>query len=72
MTDQAAMTDQGAGPQDYERDLDDAAYYLERGCAPCAERYFSRARRHGASEEDIVATTNRANARATPETMTSD
>ena len=35
--------------------LDDALYYLRRGCEPCAERHFDRARRHGATEDQIEA-----------------
>ena len=37
----------------YEHDLDDAIYYLKHDCVPCAERHFDRARRHGASDEQI-------------------
>jgi alkylhydroperoxidase family enzyme len=36
-------------------ELDDALYYLRRGCEPCAERHFDLARRHGASDEQIKA-----------------
>jgi len=35
--------------------LDDALYYLRRGCEPCAERQFAKARRHGATEAQIEA-----------------
>jgi hypothetical protein len=35
--------------------LDDALYYLRRGCEPCAERQFDKARRHGATEEQVEA-----------------
>jgi Carboxymuconolactone decarboxylase family len=35
--------------------LDDALYYLGRGCEPCAERQFDKARRHGATEEQVEA-----------------
>jgi hypothetical protein len=49
------------GRAPYERDLDDAVYYLEHGCEPCAQRHFDRARRHGASESAIE--TARARAR---------
>jgi hypothetical protein len=38
-----------------EAALDDALYYLRRGCEPCAERQFDKARRHGASEAQIEA-----------------
>jgi hypothetical protein len=36
-------------------ELDDALYYLRRGCLPCAERHFDLARGHGASDEQIKA-----------------
>lgn len=36
-------------------ELDDALYYLRRGCVPCAERHFDLARGHGASDEQIKA-----------------
>jgi hypothetical protein len=36
-------------------ELDDALYYLRRGCVPCAERHFDLARGHGASDEQITA-----------------
>jgi hypothetical protein len=36
-------------------ELDDALYYLRRGCLPCAERHFGLARGHGASDEQIKA-----------------
>jgi hypothetical protein len=36
-------------------ELDDALYYLRRGCLPCAERHFDLARRHGASDEQVDA-----------------
>lgn len=35
--------------------LDDALYHLRRGCEPCAERYFDRARRYGATTEQVEA-----------------
>jgi hypothetical protein len=35
--------------------LDDALYYLLRGCEPCAERQFDRARRNGATEDQVEA-----------------
>ncbi|MGH3395084.1 MAG: carboxymuconolactone decarboxylase family protein [Streptosporangiaceae bacterium] len=35
--------------------LDDALYYLRQGCEPCAQRYFDRARAHGATEAQIAA-----------------
>jgi len=35
--------------------LDDALYHLRRGCEPCAERYFDRARRYGATGDQIEA-----------------
>ena len=35
--------------------LDDALYYLRRGCEPCAERQFDKARRHGATEDQVEA-----------------
>ena len=35
--------------------LDDALYYLRQGCEPCAQRYFDRARAHGATEAQITA-----------------
>jgi Carboxymuconolactone decarboxylase family len=38
-----------------ETALDDALYYLRRGCEPCAERHFDRARRHGATEDQVEA-----------------
>jgi hypothetical protein len=44
----------------FAHDLEDALYYLRRGCVPCAERYFDRARRHGASQADIEAARLRA------------
>ena len=44
----------------YERDLDDAIYYLQHSCVPCAERHFDRARRHGASDEQVEAARVRA------------
>jgi hypothetical protein len=36
-------------------ELDDALYYLRRGCLPCAERHFDLARGHGASDEQVKA-----------------
>jgi hypothetical protein len=45
---------------EFEHDLDDAVYFLQHGCVPCAERYFDRARRHGAGETDIDAARLRA------------
>jgi hypothetical protein len=42
--------------------LDDALYYLRRGCEPCAERQFEKARRRGATEDQVEAV--RAAARA--------
>jgi hypothetical protein len=36
-------------------ELEDALYYLRRGCLPCAERHFDLARRHGASDEQVRA-----------------
>jgi len=48
------MTGQG-GPGRAERALDDALYYLRRGCEPCAQRHFDRALRHGATAEQIDA-----------------
>ena len=45
--------DSGGGASRYERDLDDAIYYLRHDCLPCAERHFDRARRHGASEAEV-------------------
>jgi Carboxymuconolactone decarboxylase family len=45
----------GPHPRVVERYLDDALYYLRQGCEPCADRYFDRARRHGASEDQIEA-----------------
>ncbi len=35
--------------------LDDALYYLRQDCEPCAQRYFDRARAHGATEAQIAA-----------------
>lgn len=46
--------------QRYEEDIDDAIYYLQHDCVPCAERHFDRARRHGASEEEIASARSRA------------
>jgi hypothetical protein len=37
------------------RALDDALYYLRQDCEPCAQRYFDRARAHGATEAQIAA-----------------
>jgi alkylhydroperoxidase family enzyme len=45
----------GATDGQAEIALDDALYYLRRGCEPCAERHFDRARRHGATEDQIEA-----------------
>jgi AhpD family alkylhydroperoxidase len=36
-------------------ELDDALYYLRRGCLPCAERHFDRARRYGATSDQVDA-----------------
>jgi hypothetical protein len=36
-------------------ELDDALYYLRRGCVPCADRHFDLARRHGATPEQVEA-----------------
>lgn len=36
-------------------ELDDALYYLRRGCLPCAERHFDLARTHGASDDQVRA-----------------
>jgi hypothetical protein len=38
-----------------ENYLDDALYYLRHGCEPCADRYFDRARWHGATEAQVEA-----------------
>jgi AhpD family alkylhydroperoxidase len=46
--------------------LDDALYYLRRGCEPCAERHFDLARGHGATEDQIEAVRAAARAAATP------
>lgn len=35
--------------------LDDALYYLRRGCDSCADRHFDRARRFGATSDQIEA-----------------
>jgi len=35
--------------------LDDALYYLRRGSESCADRHFDRARRFGATSEQIEA-----------------
>src|SRR6202042_2403616 len=35
--------------------LDDALYYLRRGCESCADRHLDRARRFGATSEQIAA-----------------
>ncbi|MGA2529305.1 MAG: carboxymuconolactone decarboxylase family protein [Acidimicrobiales bacterium] len=43
------------GRPEVESHLDYAVYYLRHGCEPCAERHFDRARRNGASEEQIEA-----------------
>jgi len=43
----------GPGRRVVERYLDDALYYLREGCEPCADRYFDRARRHGATEDQV-------------------
>lgn len=45
--------------------LDDALYYLRRGCEPCAERQFDRARRYGATEDQIEAVRGTARSAAT-------
>jgi alkylhydroperoxidase family enzyme len=47
-------------------ELDDALYYLRRGCGPCAERHFDLARQHGASEEQVKAVLAVANSPAAP------
>jgi AhpD family alkylhydroperoxidase len=44
--------------------LDDALYYLRRGCEPCAERHFDRARGLGATAEQIEAVREAARAAA--------
>lgn len=36
-------------------ELDDALYYLRHDCEPCAQRYFDKARAHGATEAQIAA-----------------
>jgi hypothetical protein len=36
-------------------ELDDALYYLRRGCVPCADRHFDLARRHGATADQVEA-----------------
>jgi Carboxymuconolactone decarboxylase family len=46
--------------------LDDALYYLRRGCEPCAERQFEKARRRGATEDQIQAVRAAARAATTP------
>jgi hypothetical protein len=35
--------------------LDDALYYLRRGCESCADRHLDRARRFGATSDQIEA-----------------
>jgi hypothetical protein len=55
-----ALTD---GPAEIA--LDDALYYLRHGCEPCAERQFDRARRHGATEDQIEAVRGAARSAAT-------
>jgi hypothetical protein len=34
-------------------ELDDALYYLRRGCVPCADRHFDLALRHGATQDQV-------------------
>jgi hypothetical protein len=51
-----------AGPTDrdlLEKELEDAAYYLRRNCAPCAERHFQLARRLGATAGEIAVARSR-------------
>jgi hypothetical protein len=36
-------------------ELQDALYYLRRGCRPCAQRHIDLARRFGAAEEQVQA-----------------
>jgi AhpD family alkylhydroperoxidase len=36
-------------------ELDDARYYLRRGCGPCADRHLDLAIRHGATQEQVDA-----------------
>jgi hypothetical protein len=45
-------------------ELDDALYYLRRGCLPCAERHLDRARRYGATGEQVDAVVAQARATA--------
>lgn len=49
------MTGQQTSPGRAGKYLDDALYYLRHGCEPCADRYFDRARRHGATEAQVEA-----------------
>jgi hypothetical protein len=55
MTESAGRRSHPAGASPAERYLDDALYYLREGCEPCADRYFDRARRHGATEDQVEA-----------------
>ncbi len=43
-------------------ELDDALYYLRRNCLPCAERHFDRARRYGATAQQVDAVVAQARA----------
>jgi Carboxymuconolactone decarboxylase family len=44
-----------AGADQAARELDDALYYLRRGCRPCAQRHLDLALRHGATQEQVDA-----------------
>jgi AhpD family alkylhydroperoxidase len=55
MTGLAEISADSGGAGRAERELDDALYYLRRGCGPCAQRHFDRALRHGATAEQIDA-----------------
>jgi hypothetical protein len=46
--------------------LDDALYYLRRGCEACADRHLDRARRFGATSDQIEAILATARAARTP------
>jgi Carboxymuconolactone decarboxylase family len=55
----------GPGPAEAQiaGELDDALYYLRRGCVPCAERHLDLARRHGATAQQVDAVVAAARAR---------
>jgi hypothetical protein len=46
--------------------LDDALYYLRRGCESCADRHLDRARQFGATSDQIEAVLATARIASTP------